>query len=1077
MRHHIIIYTLLLSAALPHPSKAAGDTTDVAPAVREWEDQSVLHVNRRPARSWFMPFVNRRGDSEMSLNGEWEFRWAPTPAAVGTARWTTLHVPANWEVNGYGTPVYASAGYTFKVRPPFVMDEPKETFTTYIERNPTGEYRRTFRLPASWHGGHTFLRFDGVMSAFYVSINGKAVGYSQGSNSPAEFDITPFLKPGDNSIRLTVHKYSDASYLEDQDGWRFGGVHRDITLFHTPSLHIRDIALRTIAADSTYRNFRLLVHPYLESLDGSDGSTASLSATLLDASGKELARTDTVPALPILDMANKASVMNEWYPQRGRRKFGHISLDVNGVSGWTAETPVLYTLRLALHDASGATIQQIEQKVGFRQVEIRNGQLLVNGKAVRFRGVNRVEHDPYTAHVMSEERMLQDLRLMKRAHINAVRTAHYPSHPRWYDLCDSLGIYVLDEADCENHGVRGKLTSLSSWNAAMTDRVIRLAERDKNHPSVIMWSLGNESGFGANHSAMAGWLHEFDPTRPVHYEGAQGTTEGGDKTPRPTPDPPCVDVISRFYPRVMAEYLNPGIPEGSDKERAENARWEHLLAIAQRQWTFSGGWLDGVTDNRPVMTSEYAHCMGNALGNLKEYWDEIYSHPRMLGGFIWDWADQGIIRDGKVLYGGDFGDKPNLKAFCLNGVVKCDRSLTAKYREVQHIYSPVQLRRHGDKVFVINRHHHTSLSAYTLTGILQKNGRRGTPFAIPVPDVQPGDSAHLACIDSYLNLREPDTDIRLNILVTRNTQTAAPHGTKSQTRRKTPKKACALPSAGDPAFCHECQIPISGSVMDYVSETRPAHPGKASDEAIRIAESATATFFRAPTDNDKSFGNWLAKDWKNHKLDTPHIVHVSKDTVSGGSVKTEDYQFAEGSIRVTTTVRLLPDASVDIIQEYECRGTLPELPRMGIQLTLPSAFEQIEYYGRGPWDTYPDRWQSSTVGLWSSTVRSEYAHFPVPQDCGNHSETSCVTLRTADHRTFRVDATDAPFTFSALHYTPQDIASVRHDHELSERDATILSIDCATLGIGNSSCGPGVLKRYSIDKSVPHCVKINIRLY
>ena len=1088
MKRHLSIFALLLTAALYHPALAAGDNTAGAPAVREWEDQSILQVNRRPARSWFMPFVNRRGDSEMTLNGEWEFRWAPRPDAISDAQWTTLNVPANWEVNGYGTPVYASAGYTFKVRPPFVMDEPKKDYTTYSERNPTGEYRRTFSVPSSWHAGRVFLRFDGVMSAFYVSINGKPVGYSQGSNSPSEFDITAHLKPGINSIQLTVHKYSDASYLEDQDGWRFGGIHRDVTLFHTPSLHIRDYAIRTLATDTTYRNFRLLIHPCLESFDGDNGSTSSLSASLLDASGREVARIDTVPARPILDMENKAAVMNEWYPQRGRRKFGHISLDVRDVEGWTAETPVLYTLRLSLCNADGTVTQQIEQKVGFRQTEIHNGQFLVNGKPVRFRGVNRVEHDPFTAHVMSEERMLQDLQLMKRAHINAVRTAHYPSHPRWYDLCDSLGIYVLDEADCENHGVRGKLTSLSCWNAAMTDRVIRLAERDKNHPSVVFWSLGNESGFGANHSAMAGWLHEFDPTRFVHYEGAQGTTEGeaeqmaqqpgGDGTTAatPVPDPPCVDVISRFYPRVMAEYLNPGIPEGSDKERAENARWEHLLAIAQRQWTFSGGWLDGTTDNRPVMTSEYAHCMGNALGNFKEYWDEIYSHPRMLGGFIWDWVDQGIIRDGKVLYGGDFRDKPNLKAFCLNGVVKCDRALTSKYREVQHVYSPVQLRRHGDKVFVINRQHHTSLSAYSLTGVLQKNGKRSAPFAIPVPDLQPGDSTHLACLDSYLKMDEKDTDIRLNILVTRHTDASAPDGTKKQKRHKALKKAASLPSADDPSFCYECQIPVSGSVMDYVAQKRHTPAAKTADETLRIAESATATFFRAPTDNDKSFGNWLAKDWKRNNIDSPRVVLKSKEVIEGGFLKKEEYHFAEGSILVTTTVRQCADASVDIVQEYECSGTLPELPRMGIQFSLPKSFEQLEYYGRGPWDTYPDRWQSCTVGRWQSSVSGEYAHFPVPQDCGNHSETSCVTLRTADRRAFSVQATDTPFSFSALHYTPQDIAAVRHDHELTERDATILTIDCANLGIGNSSCGPGVLKRYSIDKSVKHRVKINIRL-
>ena len=1028
-----------------------------------WQNNHVLHINREPARAYFMPYSQQPGDMSMSLNGEWEFRWAPTPEKIGEAEWCTFVVPANWEVNNtgktYGTPIYSSAGYTFKIRPPYVMDEPKAGYTTVTERNPTGQYRRTVRVPETWltDGGRTYIRFDGVMSAFYVKVNGKEVGYSQGSNHPSEFDITAPLQlspRGEGVFEITVHKYSDGSYLEDQDAWRFGGIHRDITLFHTPALRIRDFTVRTIAADDSYRNFHLQINPKLEAMPGMDGKGYIVVATLYDADGKQVARMEH-DAEEILNVNHKAGVMNEWYPQRGHMKFERMDTLLNDVHPWTAETPYLYDLKVEVqthpsnplplegrgrtNDSSGGNKSHPSPslltggglgggsvRVGFRQLDIKDGRFLVNGKQVRFRGVNRVEHDPYTAHAMTYERLLQDVQLMKAANINAIRTAHAPAHPLLYDICDSLGMYILDEADCENHGVRGEFTSTPDWNAAMMDRVIRLAERDKNHPSVVFWSLGNESGYGANHSAMAGWLHEFDPTRFVHYEGAQGDANA--------PDPVCVDVISRFYPRVQQEYLNPGIPEGSDKERAENARWEFLRGIAQRKQYFRGGYMDGLLDTRPVLTSEYAHCMGNALGNFQEYWDEIYSHPRMLGGFVWDWVDQGIASGKAVRYGGDFGDKPNLKAFCLNGIVKCDRELTNKYFEVQHVYAPVQFSKHGNDVFVINRNHHTDLSAYKATGVMLVNGKKQKPFDIALPNVAPGDSAVLS-LPRTLSVQQGKHCL-LNILVTR-----------------------------DGAKVMDEQIHLSGSVLDYNPKKQTQSVATASGSLDGV--SLKANFYRAPTDNDKSFGNWLAKDWTKNRIDTPTVVRIDD--------RTSEYKFVSGSVIVTQTVVPRGKGMYDLTVDFECKGELPELPRLGVMLELPKDYEQLQYYGRGPWDTYPDRWRSCHVGLWQSTVSSEYAHFPVPQDCGNHGECSYVSLKSHGGKRIEVRAVaDAEadnggvFTFSALHYTPQEISSVRHDYELVEGDHTILTIDCAVLGIGNGSCGPGVLKKYSIDKTRKH---------
>ena len=861
------------------------------------------------------------------LNGDWQFRWTKTPDEMimdfyqtdyDVSTWKTLAVPAVWEVNGYGTPIYVSAGYPFKIDPPYVTKEPKKDWTTYVERNPTGQYKRTFMLPAAWESGQTFLRFEGVMSAFYVWVNGKRVGYSQGSMEPSEFNVTKYLKSGENQIAVEVYKYSDGSYLEDQDFWRFGGIHRDVLLYHTPDIRLRDVAVRTTEEKN---GWLLAINPQFSVYNGETGEGYRLVATLMD--GKTSLNCDTVAVNETIDLEHKAARMNEWFPQRGHRKFERMTMTVAKPKLWTAEEPNLYSLRLELQDAAGRNIETTSLQVGFRQINIRNGQLLINGQAIKIRGVNRHEHDPYTARVMTDERMKQDLQLMKEAHINAVRLAHYPNCPRWYELCDSVGMYLMDEADCETHGLRGTLASTPDWGDAFLDRTIRMAERDKNHPSVIFWSLGNESGYGPNQAAMSAWLHEFDPTRPVHYEGAQGE-----------PDPSTVDVISRFYPRVMQEYLNPGIPEGSDKERAENARWERLLEIANKTgdrctWVGSDG------GPRPVLTSEYAHCMGNALGNFKEYWDEINSHPRMLGGFIWDWVDQGIIKKEevrgqmveKVLYGGDFGDKPNLHAFCMNGVVMSDRTLTPKYYEVQAVYGS------GPKTFA---------------------------------------------------------------------------ETKVDYKPKTSKDK-AMPA--------------------YIDA---------------IMKTARAQVFRAPTDNDKSFGNWLAKDWKRCGLDTLTIpMKVEK-------------QGPEMTFTFT-----LPDG-------------LPEIPRIGIHLELPRDYEQLTWYGRGPWDNYPDRKVSCPIGLWKSTVSQQYVHYPRPQDSGNHEDCQMVELKTKKGQTLRIEAVDKAFSFSALPYSAQYLASKTHDYELEEEGKTFLSIDCAVMGLGNSSCGPGVLKKYTIDRTKKYQLKLRI---
>ena len=631
------------------------------------------------------------------------------------------------------------------------------------------------------------------------------------------------------------------------------------------------------------------------------------------------------------------------------------------------------------------------------------------------------------------------------------------------------------------------------------DRAIRMAERDKNHPSVVFWSLGNESGYGMNHAAMAGWLHTFDPTRFVHYEGAQtpyerakaedGTADVSSRqwteATYPYTDPACVDVLSRFYPRVRQEYLNPGMAEGSEKERAENARWEHLLDIAER-----------TNDNRPVLTSEYAHCMGNALGNFKEYWDEIYSNKRMLGGFIWDWVDaspgpseggeclavlegikenqrlekltalekikdnqiseekntrklketqvqtlrQGLVPQGTPLlrrgrgrlYGGDFGDKPNSKAFCLNGVVFADRTTSGKYQEVKYVYSPVQTACHGDTVYIINRGSHLTLDAYRCRYRLMENGRLRKQGSLTMPAVEPGDSSMLMRIGDFAFSKDKDVRLNLEFLHT------------------------------DGKHIVTQQVALSDRLTAATAIGK--RPKQKVGMAAEIMKSARPQFFRAPTDNDTGFGNWLAKDWRTHRLDSPKVVNVS-DSVA-------EYHYAHGSIIVTTHTKVLSHGGVELTQRYDCQGELPELPRLGLALQLPKEYELLSWYGRGPWENYPDRKQSALIGYWESTVTDQFTHYPRPQDNGNHEDCSLVVLQTKSGKTLRVEAVDAPFSFSALHYSASDLYHADHDFKLPKTDYTILSIDCAVMGLGNSSCGPGVLKKYAIDKKRSHTLRL-----
>jgi beta-galactosidase len=673
--------------------------------VNDWENPHVVGRNKEPAHVTLVPYadaetalgggyIDRHGRAASPffklLNGDWQFHWAPNPASAPEAfyredfdagDWDVISVPSDWQMQGYGLPRYAGISRIFDVEHlPRVPEDDNET----------GSYRTTFTVPEDWKDRQVFIVFDGAGSAFYLWINGQMVGYSQDSRLPAEFNVTPYLRAGgENTLAVHVYRWSDGSYLEDQDMWFLSGIFRDVYLFATPDVHIRDFWART-ELDAHYRDAVLRVRAKVRNYGDADADGYALELGLFDEANRRISES-------AVDVAVEAE--------------GEVTLEVDqdiaNPDKWSAEQPNLYTLLLTLKDAAGNVIEVERCAVGFRQVEIKDGQVHVNGVPVLFKGVNRHEHDPDRGHAVTEESMVEDILLMKRFNINAVRTCHYPNHPRWYDLCDRYGIYLIDEANLESHGVWDRLTKDPEWEMAFMDRGTRTVERDKNHPSIVIWSLGNESGYGPNHVALADWIHTYDPTRPVHYESAtQWRDYKGPETA------PAIDIVSAMYPPV-----------------------DKVIEIAQTPG-----------ETRPFIMCEYAHAMGNSPGNLKEYWDVIEAYPRVQGGFVWDWVDQGLRRvteegESWFAYGGDFCDEPHFGSFCINGLIFPDRTIHPSLWEIKKVCQPVGVEAVdllAGRVEVVNKHFFSDLSGLDVTWKLSADGDMLQKGQLPRLNTPPG---------------------------------------------------------------------------------------------------------------------------------------------------------------------------------------------------------------------------------------------------------------------------------------------------------------------------------------------------
>ncbi len=1057
--------------------------SSAAKAAPEWENEQILHINTEPPRATFIPFATvaqaLAGDPAaspfyQSLDGPWKFHWSPNPEGrpVGfyephfdDTSWTNLEVPANWEMHGFGVPIYLGSGYPFKIDPPRVTGVPPTNWTAYAQRDPVGSYRRTLALPAAWAGRSVFIHFDGVDSAFYLWVNGRRVGFSKDSRTPAEFDLTPYVQPGTNVFAVEVYRWSDGSYLEDQDMWRMSGIFRPVYLYATAAARIRDFTVRTVL-DADYRDATLQIKPALAAKAVSVAGW-QVQAQLFDASNQPVFRPPlTHDAVDLLNPDYNATILDGRMGQRGEPQFALMAGRVTNPAKWTAETPNLYTLVLSLCDARGQVVEADRCPVGFRDIALRQGQFLINGQPVRLRGVNRHEIDPDTGHSLSRARMEQDIRLMKQANINAVRTCHYPDDPRWYELCDEYGLYVLDEANICTHGTRGLLANEPGWAGAFLDRGMRLAERDKNHPSVIIWSLGNESGFGPNFAALAGWLHEFDPTRPVHYEGAQ----------LPDGAPASVDIIGRFYPRLTtADYARPGDPW--------NTRWDQLLKIAREP-----------NDSRPVLATEYAHAMGNAVGNLAAYWDEIYAHPRMLGGFIWEWCDQGLHQtapDGTIYtaLGGDFGDVPNHGGFCIKGLVSAERVPFPKYWEVKKVYQPVAITGrdlHPGTIAVCFLNHHAFVNLgdeeirWSVTadgGEIQKGILRGL-------NVAPGQSGTARIPVAKIQAQSSDTEYWLRVSLHTRTNTlwaAAGFETAWQQLRLTvpPPIKPAVKKRG--AEFAPMRLEDNGEVIRISGTNFSLAISRASgtldslkyggQEMLFAGTNAiagpVAQVFRAPTDNDKGFGKWLARDWREAGLTNldRQVGSVVVQGIGDGQIEiaTEaTSRVAAGGVKTHTRWTVHSDGTLEMESHFEPYGTLPLLPRIGVVMHLAARLQNLQWLGRGPWENYPDRKASADFGLWSGWVATQAVPYVRPQENGSKEDVRRLVVSDGQTTGLEITTLDQPFACSALHYTAADLTAVKHLYELTPRPETVLSIDARQCGLGNSSCGPGVLAQYTV---------------
>ncbi|MCR6656408.1 MAG: DUF4981 domain-containing protein [Opitutus sp.] len=1004
----------------------------------EWQDPAAVHRGVEPPSATMVRYPNAEAAKTfetartpwvLSLNGAWKYHWSATPAqrvsgfwetSFDDREWDSLPVPSNPEVEGYGVPIYTNIAYPWKpVQPPLIPDD---------ALNHVSSYRRTFEVPAEWSGREIFLTFHGVSSFFKVWLNGKELGFSKDSRTPATFRLTPHLVAGENLLAVEVFRWCDGSYLEDQDFWRLSGIFRDVVLWSAAAVHVRDFRVQT-KLDAQYRDAQLEVEVALRN-DGRAAAPAKVAVELIDDQGARVADGK-------LELASLVS--------GGEQRLG-LALPVKSPRKWSAETPTLYTLLLTLRDDADRVVEVIPWRVGFRSVEIKDGHFLVNGKPVLFRGVNRHEIDPDLGYVPTESRMLQDIFLMKQNNINAVRTSHYPNVPRWYELCDEYGLYVIDEANIESHGMGYGEASLArdpAWAAAHLDRTVRMFERDKNHASIVAWSLGNEAGFGDNFRQTYRWLKERDPSRPVQYEGDA--------------EAELSDVVCPMY-----------APPERLLEHSANPR------------------------GKPFIQVEYAHAMGNSTGDLWSYWRPIYEgKPYLQGGYIWDWVDQGLrtpvpasrgierLENPKSVpldpelgtffaYGGTFGppDVASDGNFCANGLVSPDREPHPGLVEVKKVYQPLQIASFDlerGEVDVKNWADFVDAGEWLeAKWLIRGDGVVLTEGQVENFSVAPRETKRLT-----LNLPRlkaaPGVEYFLELsFVTKHDLPWARKGHEVAWEQlplpwRAPAQLRTWPK-GDALTTRRGDGLITAEGKEFsasFSEQSGLLVSLKTGSTELLAAPLTPHFWRAPVDNDR--GNKMAEAensaiWRRaHESWRADEVRVETQTPTRVVVRVRGH-FAATESQQEFVWTVQPGGEVTVFTSWTPGAReLPELPRFGMQTTLVSGFDQISWLGKGPQETYADR-QSARVSLYSGSVREQFYPYVKPQETGNKEQVRWAALTDSKGRGLLVIG-EPLLSVNALHYTTDDLffATQRgnfYPYQLPERDTVTLNLDLRQRGLG-----------------------------
>lgn len=999
----------------------------------EWNNTEIVQVNRMDPHSTLFSFrsfqhakegARERSENFLSLNGMWKFNYAESPAErpmnfykveFEVDSWTDISVPSNWELEGYGVPIYVNSEYewTKDPNPPLIP----------VDHNPVGSYRRNFNLPSDWAGKPVYIHLGAVKSAFYIWVNGRKVGYSQGSKTPAEFDLTDFVFPGENSIALEVYRWSDGSWLECQDFWRISGIERDVYLFTRPSVHIYDF-FASAGLINNYADGDFKLDAEIRNLNSQKGKYI-LRATLQDGNNTVFEE--------LIDLKFKGE-------EKQNISFSKL---VQNPMQWSAEAPNLYTLILELSDMKGNSKEFISAKIGFRTSEIKYGQLLVNGQPIIVKGVNRHEHDEVTGHVVSKELMRRDIQLMKQNNINTVRTSHYPNDPYWYELCDKYGLYVIDEANVESHGMGYEPDRTLGNNPAFLkshlDRTIRMVERDKNHPSVIIWSLGNEAGDGSNFNATYDWIKARDNSRPVHYERALG----GRNT----------DIYCPMYPSITS-----------------------LLRYAEN------------LQDKPLIMCEYAHAMGNSTGNFKDYQDAIESNRQLQGGCIWDWVDQGIVKytdDGEKYwaYGGDFGpaDVPSDGTFCLNGLVFPDRTPHPGLMEVKKVFQNIEFKPVNfsfDEIEIKNKFYFINLDQFAIYWELEAEGKVIQDGIVENVDVEPGESK-IFSLQMVPFKPESGVEYFLNLTVFKTTaDEMIPSGhiiayeqfnipvpnKEAKMDRRNPKEEGAIAVFEENG---NIQIEASG-LMIAINQTSGQLTSIKNKGRELLHEPLSINFWRAPTEND--FGNGM-----------PERLKVWKDAGKRAELKNITHSMNNDGKYEVNVKYWIPDVESFYFVDYEINGkgeievsaclspngkNYPEMPRFGMSLALSEGYDQLNWFGRGPHENYVDRKESALVGYYKSTVKDQYVPYIAPEENGYKTDTRWLSLTDKTGNGIRISGKPT-VCFSALHYKDQDFERTRRDGyhitDLTERAETYLNIDLMQMGVGgDNSWGAQTHAKYCI---------------